>query len=186
MNIVISGMSCSGKSTFADEFKNFLHFEEDWYFKDKKDIPCVRSGYLFDSINAFNVSELKSDVDKLLRDGSVLVPNYDVVNNRRIDKNSVVYKEDINVFEGLHMISILKDLGDTVSVFLDTDLDLCLKRRIERDKKYGISEDVIVSYFRDVMIPMYECYILPQKKYSDYVIKGDEDKLCLLKKFQKY
>ena len=130
MNIVISGMSCSGKSTFADEFKNSLHLEEDWYFKDKKDIPCIRSGYLFDSINAFNVSELKSDVDKLLRDGSVLVPNYDVVNNMRIDKNRVVYKEDIIVFEGLHMISILKDLRDTVSVFLDTDLDLCLKRRI--------------------------------------------------------
>ena len=186
MNIIISGISCSGKSIFADEIKNSLHFEEDWYFKDKKDIPCVRGGYLFDSINSFNVSELKNDVDNLLRYGFVYVPSYDVVNNKRLSKDRIIYKTDINVFEGLHMISILKDLRDSVSVFLDTDLDLCLERRILRDRKYGIGEKEVIRYFKEVMIPMYECYILPQKKYCDYVVRGEEEKLCLLKKFQNY
>ena len=186
MNIIIAGMSCSGKSTFANEIENSLHFEEDWYFKDKNDIPCFKNYYLFDSINSFNVSEIKDDVSKLLSNGYVYVPNYDVVSNKRINKNRIIYDKSINVFEGLHMISILSYLSDSFSVFLDTDLDLCLKRRIMRDKKYGISEEEVIRYFNEVMIPMYECYILPQKKYCDYVVKGDEDRLCLLKKFQNY
>ena len=186
MNIVISGMSCSGKSTFANEIENSLHFEEDWYFKDKKDIPFLKSGYLFDSINSFYVNEIKNDVSKLLRDGSVYVPNYDVIGNRRVDKNRIVYSKKLNVFEGLHMINILSFLNDSFSIFIDTDLDLCLKRRILRDRKYGIDEDEIIRYFNEVMIPMYECYILPQKYCCDYVVRGDEDKLCLLKKFQSY
>ena len=58
------------------------------------------------------------------------------------------------MFEGLHMISILNHI-DGVRVFLDTDLDLCLKRRILRDKKFGISESEFIRYFKEVMLPMY-------------------------------
>ena len=89
------------------------------------------------------------------------------------------------MFEGLHMISILNHI-DGVRVFLDTDLDLCLKRRILRDKKFGISEREVIRYFKEVMLPMYECYILPQRDSADYIVKGSEEELCLLKKFQKY
>ena len=185
MNIIVSGISCSGKSTFASKINDSLHFEEDWYFKDKKDIPLIRKVYLFDSINAFNVEELKNDVSNLLKSGWVYVPNYDVVNNRRINKNKKVDLTELNVFEGLHMISILNHI-DGVRVFLDTDLDLCLKRRILRDKKFGISESEVIRYFKEVMLPMYECYILPQRDSADYIVKGSEEELCLLKKFQKY
>lgn len=185
MNIIVSGISCSGKSTFASKISDSLHFEEDWYFKDKKNIPLIRKGYLFDSINAFNIDELKSDVNNLFMNGWVNVPNYDVVNNSRINKNKKVSLCELNVFEGLHMISILNDV-DGVRVFLDTDLDLCLKRRILRDKKFGISEDEIIRYFKEVMLPMYECYILPQREIADYVVKGSEDEICLLKKFRKF
>ena len=51
MIIALCGKSGSGKSTFASKIDDSLHFEEDWYFKDKKDIPLIRKGYLFDSIN---------------------------------------------------------------------------------------------------------------------------------------
>ena len=186
MNIVISGMSCSGKSTLGDKIDGSLHFEEDWYFKDKKDIPCVRSGYLFDSINAFNINEFKKDVDKLLKDGYVYVPSYDVVNNRRVSKNRIIYRKDNNVFEGLHVINILKDLRDSLKIFMDIPFDICLMRRIQRDKGFGISEEEVIRYFNEVMIPMYRCYIEPQKEYADLIIKGDDDIKCLLKKFQNY
>ena len=78
MNVIISGISCSGKTTFSNEIPASLHFEQDWYFKDKKEIPLTRKGYLFDSPNAFHMSEFKNDVENLLEQGIVLVPNYDI------------------------------------------------------------------------------------------------------------
>ena len=89
-----------------------------------------------------------------------------------------------NIFLYIHFL-YLNDV-DAIRVFLDTDLDLCLKRRILRDKKFGISEDEIIRYFKEVMLPMYECYILPQREIADYVVKGSDDEICLLKKFRKF
>ena len=69
---------------------------------------------------------------------------------------------------------------------MDTPLEECLRRRIQRDTMCGISEQEIIRYFYEVMLPMYKSYIEPQKEYADFIIKGDEDKQCLLKKFQMY
>lgn len=184
MNIIISGMSCSGKTTLSNQIKNSLHFEQDWYFKNKKDIPFTRKGYLLDSPNAFHLSEFKHDIEILLSEGIVYVPNYDIKTNTRISKDKKVTKKNINIFEGLHTISELKHLRNSIKIFIDTPLEECLKRRLQRDLQYGISEQEIIRYFNEVMIPMYKCYIEPQKKYSDLIIKGDEDIKCLLKKYQ--
>ena len=186
MNIIISGISCSGKTTLSNKINNSLHFEQDWYFKDKKDIPLSRKGYLFDSPNAFHMNEFKQDVEKLLEEGFVHVPDYDIKTNSRIQKNRIVYKKDINIFEGLHTISELRNLKDSINVFVDTPLEECLKRRIQRDTKYGISEEIVKKYFYEVMIPMYKQYIEFQKQYADLIIKGSEDEKCLLKKLQTY
>lgn len=184
MNLIISGMSCSGKTTLSNQIPNSLHFEQDWYFKDKIGIPIIRKGYLFDSPNAFHIGEFKTDIEALLKEGYVYVPIYDVKTNSRISKDKKVTKKDINIFEGLHTISELKHLRDSLKVFIDTPLDECLKRRIQRDIKYGISEQEIIRYFNEVMIPMYKSYIEVQKEYADLIIKGDDDIKCLLKKFQ--
>ena len=64
MNIIISGMTCSGKTTLSNYLSkeyNMSHFEEDWYFKDKKDIPLSRKGYLMDLPNAFNIEEFVNE-----------------------------------------------------------------------------------------------------------------------------
>ena len=183
MNIIISGMSCSGKSTFSNQISNSLHFKQDWYFKDKSDIPVIRNGYLFDSPNAFNMIEFKNDIDALLKEGYVYVPNYDVKTNTRIAKDRKVIKRDINIFEGLHTISELKHLRDSLKIFMDIPLEECLRRRVKRDIKYGIAEREVIKYFYEVMVPMYRMYIEVQKKDADLIIKGDDDVKCLLKKF---
>ena len=186
MNIIISGISCSGKTTISNEIPNSLHFEQDWYFKDKKEIPLTRKGYLFDSPNAFHMSEFKNDVENLLEYGTILIPSYDIKTNNRISKTIKVSTKNINIFEGLHTINELKHIRDSIKVFMDTPLEECLKRRIQRDTMYGISEQEIIRYFYEVMLPMYKSYIEPQKEYADFIIKGDEDKQCLLKKLQIY
>lgn len=189
MNIIISGMTCSGKTTLSNYLSkeyNMTHFEEDWYFKDKKDIPLSRKGYLMDLPSAFNIEEFASDAKTLIEKKEVIVPTYDVLANKRVDKSRVIRTNGNIIFEGLHTIDVLKDLRDTLKVFIEVDKDISLKRRIERDRKYGISEEKIRRYFNDAILNIYRTHIEPQKKDADIILDGGENIKCLSKKLQSY
>ena len=188
MNIVIAGGTCSGKTTLAKEIKNLTSkaviFPQDNYFKNLKDIPKYKGGYLMDSINAFNYPEYQKDYAELLKKGEVYIPNYDLESNQRKSKDILLKKEDLIILEGLHTIKIFASMKSSLKVFLLVDLEECLKRKIERDSnKYQISPKIITEYFREFIIPMYKEYILPQKKEADIVIEKEEDVKCFLKKY---
>ena len=184
MNIIISGMTCSGKTTLSNEISSIFYrssiIHEDDYFKDKDKLPHNKNYYLLDSPNAFNTIEFINDINIFLNTGKVFIPKYDVINNKRLSKDTLINKSDINIFEGLHTISLLNNI-DGIKIFLDIELSICLERRIKRDSVYGYKEEWIKEYFNKVIIPLYKLYIEPQKEYADYVIKDGEDKKCLLK-----
>lgn len=178
VNIVIAGCTCSGKTTLAkDIFERFSNdykvtiFEQDAYFKNLEDIPRTRYGYLTDSIHAFHKDEFIEDVEELLSSCRVLIPRYDISTNTRISKDKFIEKGNINIFEGLHTISLLYSLNCSIKIFIDTDINECLKRRINRDKElYKIPEIRIKEYFKDCILPMYNKFILPQKNFADLTI----------------
>jgi|GluameStandDraft_1065615.scaffolds.fasta_scaffold02781_18 uridine kinase len=178
VNVIIAGQTCSGKTTLAKEIRDHFLDEysvaiisQDDYFKNLEDIPHSPGGYLTDSIDAFHVAEFRDDVYTLLKNSIVTMPNYDVATNTRINKNKIVSAGKINIFEGLHTISILYDMTNCINIFVDTDVDVCLKRRIVRDtSKYGIPEHVIKPYWKHCIMPMCEEYIFPQLEYADVTI----------------
>ena len=184
VNVVIAGTTCSGKTTLANEIRN--HFSDrylvtlvaqDDYFKNLPDIPRIREGYLTDSIEAFWTAEFKHDVQKLLTNGVATMPRYDIATNTRVSKNKIVRAGRINVFEGLHTIQLLGELDNCIKIFVDTDIDICLKRRISRDTlKFGVPEVRIRQYWNDCVKPMCERFIFPQKEDADITIdcKGGE------------
>ena len=180
VNIVISGTTCSGKTTLANAIRGYFSdkyavaiVHQDDYFKDLLDIPRGRWGYLADSIDAFWTEEFKHDVNLLLQNGVAIVPKYDIATNTRIAKSKIVRGGKINIFEGLHTIHILKGLDDCVTIYLDTGIETCLERRIERDTlKYGIPEERIREYWDDCIIPMCERFVFPQKAYADIIISS--------------
>ena len=184
VNVVIAGTTCSGKTTLANEIRN--HFSDrylvtlvaqDDYFKNLPDIPRIREGYLTDSIEAFWTAEFKHDVQKLLTNGVATMPRYDIATNTRVSKNKIVRAGRINVFEGLHTIQLLGELDNCIKIFVDTDIDICLKRRIARDTlKFGVPEVRIRQYWNDCVKPMCERFIFPQKEDADITIdcKGGE------------
>jgi len=180
VNIIIAGATCSGKTTLADKLKAELSGEftvsiirQDNYFKDIADIPRVRQGYLTDSINAFHTHEFKQDVEVLFSCGKTFIPRYDVSWNKRVAKDVCVTSSQINIFEGLHVISLLGGLENSLTVFLDTPLEVCMERRIARDTKlYGIPEQRIRENFSDCILPMYRSYIVPQKEQAEITTEG--------------
>lgn len=177
-NIIIAGQTCSGKTTLANEIQE--HFSDkysvaivsqDDYFKNLENIPHSPGGYLTDSIDAFWIAEFRDDVNTLLKDSVVSMPKYDIATNTRISKDKVVRAGQINIFEGLHTIRILHDLKNAINIFVDTDIDVCLNRRIARDtSKYGIPEHIIRPYWHRCIMPMCEKYIFPQIDYADITI----------------
>ena len=127
MNIIISGLTCSGKTTLSNEIynqnNNTCILREDDYMKDNTFIPHKGKFYLMDLPRAYNIEEYLNDIDRLLREGLCYYPLYDFNINKRINKNELKERKEINIFEGLHTIELLKDLRDSIKVFMDTDID---------------------------------------------------------------
>lgn len=190
--IIISGMTCSGKTTLANEIKEIIFHDksvivpQDAYYKNLVNIPKIKGMTLLDSINAFEINEYLNDINNLINEGYLNIPVYDIENNKRISKDERVDKKEILVLEGLHTLSIFKNYLNALRIYLDIDIEICLQRRIERDKKYGISEDAIRKYFYEILIPMYELYIKPQKELANFIVREGGDKECLLKKLVNY
>lgn len=178
INIIIAGSTCSGKTTLANEIRNSFQGEEavtivaqDDYFKDIYNIPRGKVGYLTDSIEAFHGKEFTQDVAKLLQDGVVWMPRYDIKSNTRISKNKIVRASKINVIEGLHTITLLGQIPHSVTIFVDTRIEVCLNRRIARDTvQYKIPEAVIREHWKKCIIPMYQRDILPQKETANWIL----------------
>ena len=191
MNIIISGLTCSGKTTLSNEiydsFKDVTILREDDYMKDLKDIPHFKNYYLLDIPKSYETEEFRNDALNIINNGSTFYPKYDVKNNTRLSKSDMKYKGKINIFEGLHTIDILKYLNDSIKVFINIDPMVCLERRIQRDVElYGLKEENVKRYFNEVIMSIYKTHILPQMKDADIIIEKEEDKKCLLKKLQKY
>lgn len=180
VNVVIAGPTCSGKTTLANEIrKDFVAKEavtivsQDDYFKNLCDVPRGKTGYLMDSIEAFHQEEFKQDMQKLLQEGVAWMPRYQVATNTRIGKNKIVRDSKINVIEGLHTITLLQNIPQAIYIFVDTDMEICLNRRILRDTvQYKIPEAIIKKHWNDCILPMYQRDILPQKRLADLIIEN--------------
>jgi uridine kinase len=189
LNIIISGCTCSGKTTLAVKLKESLQkdymistIQQDNYYKNLNDIPKNSNGFLTDSINAFECYEFIKDVRQLLTNGGAFVPRYDITANQRISKDIYISKGDINIFEGLHTIKLLKEIKTSLLIFLDVSFETCLQRRIKRDTSlYGIEPNRVKEYFNRCIKPLTEDYVLPQRDVADVIIDERGHVKCLLK-----
>ena len=180
VNVIIAGATCSGKSTLSDKLVTTFNNEvtvtvirQDDYFKDLSEIPKIAKGFLTDSINAFHSQEFKHDAEILLTTGKTFIPRYDVSQNLRVAKDVQITSGIINIFEGLHTISLLRNIEKSILIFIDTPLDICLERRVVRDTElYNIPENRIRENFMECILPMYRSYVAPQLKMADAVIEG--------------
>lgn len=175
--LCISGRSCSGKTTKANQIQSILKelgissviiCEDSWY-KDLEDIDYGEMGFRnMESKGAFHITEFKNDMNTLLKFGIVKIPNYNISENKRISKDIVIEKKEVVILEGLHTIDIFRDLDKSdLSVyylFIDTPLSSCVYRRIQRDNSlFGIPKEKIEYVYINVIDKHYSQYIENQK-----------------------
>ncbi|MDQ0231548.1 uridine kinase [Metabacillus malikii] len=177
--IGVAGGSGSGKTSVTkaiyEHFKghSILMLEQDFYYKDQSNVPFEeRLKTNYDHPLAFDNDLLLEHLNALLDHKSIHKPIYDYKLHTRSKDVMLVEPKDVIILEGILILEDkrLRDIMD-IKLFVDTDADLRIIRRISRDmKERGRSFDSIIEQYLSVVRPMHNQFIEPTKRYADIII----------------
>ncbi|WP_194866958.1 uridine kinase [Pseudoalteromonas sp. PPB1] len=181
--IAIAGASASGKSLFSQTIYNELVnelesgaiavIEEDAYYRDQSHLPFEhRTQTNYDHPDAFEHALMKEHLTQLRQGKSVQVPTYDYAQHTRSSETRTVNPAKILVVEGILLLSdpaLIEEFD--IKVFIDTPLDICLLRRMQRDiETRGRSISSVVEQYQATVRPMFYQFIEPSKHNADLVV----------------
>ena len=176
--IGIAGGSGSGKTTLMNNIVS--RFEEDItvlshdsYYKRHDEMTYEERCQLnYDEPAALETDLMVRHLDSLRNGEAIDCPVYDfTVHNRsdevvRVNPSRIIIVEGILIFEN----EALRDLMD-IRIFVDTDADIRLCRRVKRDvNKRGRSLESVLTQYQETVKPMYEKYVEPSKKYAHILV----------------
>lgn len=176
--IGIAGGTASGKTTLM---KNLIaHFEgevtvlsHDNYYKRHDNLPYEERCKLnYDEPNAFDTSLMVYHLDQLRHGHAIECPVYDFTVHNRSDETIHVVPRSVIIVEGILIFENegLRDLMD-IRIFVDSDADVRLCRRIKRDvNKRGRSLESVLTQYQETVKPMHERYVEPTKKFAHIVV----------------
>ncbi|MDT9489541.1 uridine kinase [Streptococcus mutans] len=177
--IGVTGGSGSGKTSVSRAIlANFPNakiamIEHDSYYKDQSHLTFEeRVTTNYDHPLAFETDLLINHLKELIADRPVDIPIYDYTQHTRSEKSYRQEPQDVFIVEGILVLEAqrLRDLMD-IKLFVDTDDDIRIIRRIKRDmQERGRSLDSIIEQYTRVVKPMYHQFIEPTKRYADIVV----------------
>ncbi|AEI41651.1 uridine kinase [Paenibacillus mucilaginosus] len=178
--IGIAGGTGSGKTTVARSVidrlgsKKVTFISQDNYYKDHSHLPLEeRETINYDHPLAFDNGLMLANLKALKNGDTVHAPVYDFANHARFaDKTVELRPNKIVIIEGLHVLSDehLREILD-IKVFVDTDPDVRILRRVLRDiNERGRSIQSVYDQYLGTVKPMHEAFIEPSKKYADLII----------------
>ncbi|KGX84721.1 uridine kinase [Pontibacillus marinus] len=177
--IGVAGGTGSGKTTvtrsifqqFTD--KTILMMEQDYYYKDQSHLPFEeRLKTNYDHPLAFDNDLLMEHIQSLLNRESIEKPVYDYKLHTRSDEVILTESKDVIILEGIMVLEDerLRDLMD-IKVFVDTDADVRIIRRLLRDiNERGRTIDSVIDQYINVVRPMHLQFVEPTKRYADIII----------------
>ncbi len=186
--IGVTGGSGSGKTTVSraifDEFAghSLLMLQEDSYYKASAAPFSERKKINYDHPLAFDTDLLIDQIKQLLRYEPIEKPVYGYKDHNR--SKQVVRQEpkDVIILEGILILydPRLRDLMD-IKVYVDTDDDIRLIRRMKRDMhERGRSLDNIINQYLATVRPMYHQFVEPTKRYADIIIpEGGQNQVAI-------
>lgn len=187
--IGITGGTGSGKSTVSKEiFKSIEEtdiavIEQDSYYKDQSNLSFeerVKTNY--DHPLAFDNELLVQHLKDLLDRKSIKKPIYDFEKHNRKEETETVEPREIIILEGILILSEkeIRDLLD-IKIFVDTDSDVRVIRRILRDiKERGRTLDSVILQYMETVRPAHLQFIEHTKRYADIIIpEGGYNKVAI-------
>ncbi len=176
--IGIAGGSASGKTTVVKRLKDRFGEEiqvlgHDSYYKAHDDMPLSERAQLnYDCPDAFETGLLVRHLHLLKAGEGIWHPTYDYTQHTRAKEQQWTEPKPVVLVEGILVLEdeSLRALMD-LKVFVDTDAEERLARRILRDtKERGRSVESVLSQYTATVKPMHEAFVEPSKKYADIII----------------
>lgn len=182
----IAGGSASGKTTIVNNIKELFQNDielishDNYYLANDDKTMEERMKLNYDHPSSFDTDKMIEDVKKLKEGQVIYRPVYDYTKHTRAKEVVAVYPKKVVILEGILILEDprLRDLMD-IKVFVDTDADERLMRRILRDtKERGRTVESVLNQYVTTVKPMHEQFVEPSKKYADIIIpRGVENKI---------
>ena len=185
--IGIAGGTGSGKTSVANLIVEDLEkfgssvalLEQDSYYKDHLELTYEQRRKLnYDHPDAIDFELLIKHIKALKNGEDIDKPKYDFTKHKRMEEKEHITSKPIIIVEGILILTLAKirDLFD-VKIFVDTDADERLMRRIIRDMEFrGRTIESILTQYKETVKPMHEEFVEPSKKYADIIIpRGGEN-----------
>jgi len=176
--IGVAGGSASGKTTVAnrikEEFKDSVELLcHDYYYHPYTELTFEERLLLsYDHPNSFDTERMIEDIKKLKQSMAIDRPVYSYTEYTRLTETVRVNPAKVIIVEGFLIFENpeLRDLMD-IKVFVDTDADERIIRRIIRDvNERGRSLESVINQYITMVKPMHEQFVEPTKKYADIII----------------
>jgi uridine kinase len=177
--IGVTGGTGSGKTSVSKAIYHYfkghsiLLLEQDDYYKDQSHLPFEeRLQTNYDHPFAFDQDLLIAHLQDLLQYKPIKKPIYDYALYTRSADTIMIKPKDVIILEGILVLEDerLRNLMD-IKLFVDTDADIRILRRLMRDiQDRGRTVDSVVSQYLSVVRPMHNQFIEPTKRYADVII----------------
>ena len=178
MTIGIAGGTGSGKTTITRRLlqkfsSNVSVIYHDNYYKAHNDLNYEQRSLLnYDCPDAFDTELMLRDLKRLRAGEAIRCPVYDYTIHNRSDKTVLIKPSPVVIVEGILILQDprLCELLD-IKIFVDTDADVRILRRIVRDvRDRGRSLESVVDQDLTTVKPMHEMYVEPSKRNADIII----------------
>ena len=177
--IGIAGGTGSGKTTLTEKLRDHFGADEvsvinhDSYYKRHDELPYEERCKLnYDHPDSFDTPLLVEHLKALRAGQPVKVPIYDYSIHNRTDRTVTVYPAPVIIVEGI-LIFASPELCEQMDmkVYVDTDADVRILRRIMRDvKQRGRTLDSVVEQYLTTVKPMHEQFVEPSKRKADLIV----------------
>ncbi len=185
----VAGGTGSGKTTVARALleavgkKRLAFLAQDSYYRDIEwEHEDQLASYNFDHPSAIDTDRLVADLEALKRGEAVEGPVYDFVHHRRKEETVRIEPRAVVMAEGILLLAEprIRDLLD-FKIYVDTDSDVRLIRRIRRDlRERGRSIDDILRQYMTSVRPMHLEFVEPSKRWADVIVpEGGANRVAL-------
>lgn len=186
--IAITGASASGKTHFSHALRKHLQDQfphlsvglvaEDSYYRKLEHLPLAQREQLnYDHPDALEHDLLLHHLQELKAGRLIEIPTYDYTVHTRAPQSQLLEPVQLLILEGILLLSHtgLRQHFD-LSLYVETPLQVCLARRMQRDgKERGRSKESVIAQFEETVRPMFHQFIEPTRAHAHLTISGEQE-----------
>ncbi|XP_063634734.1 uridine-cytidine kinase isoform X1 [Cydia splendana] len=196
--IGVAGGTASGKSTVCQRIveklgqqhkeqteRRVVCISQDSFYREltpSERLRAERGQFNFDHPDAFDDKKLLATLKDILQGKKVEVPIYNYITNSISNRTHTIYPADVVLIEGI-LVFYFPEVRERfhMKLFVDTDSDTRLARRVPRDiMERGRDLEQVLNQYMNFVKPAFEEFCLPTKKFADVIIPRGADNIVAI------